>query len=171
MGMGKLLGSAAVLAAMAVTSTPAEAQRWRRHHHHDGTGNFILGALLGGVIVAAASSSNRRERERSEAYDEAPPADAPPATEPVPAVSSYADVTDADSAADACAAAAESAGTRYARIARVGSIGLVEPAGASWRVNGTIELRNDYRSRGADHGFTCFIAGAGMPTVKIEGYP
>lgn len=179
MGIGKLLGSAGTVLALVAMAAPAEAQRRGGRHHHRGDridgGDFLLGAILAGGLIAITSSANKRERERREAeearaYEEVnapPPAYTP---EPNGQPSGYADVTDADSAADACAQAAESTGLRFAKIARVGSISAIDPSGPNWFVRGTIELRNDYRSRWDARGFQCNIAGAGAPTVRIDGY-
>lgn len=173
MGISKLLGGAGVALALVAMAAPAEAQRWGgRHRHHDRIdgGDVLLGALLAGGIIAIASAADR-ERAPREAAEDAyaePPADAP--GEPNVQPTNYIDLADADSAADACAQAAESAALRHARIARVGSIDAIDPSGPNWLVRGTIELRNDYRSRGTEHGFRCNIAGAGVPTVRIDGY-
>lgn len=183
MGIGRLLGSGAAVLAVVAMATPAEAQRHRGRHHHRGDridgGDVLLGAILAGGLIAMASSANRRERERREvrqrrdiedraadtAYVESRATSGPDAQP-----TGYADVTDADSAGDACAAAAESSGMKFAKIARVGSIASIDPSGPNWLVRGTIELRNDYRSRWDARGFQCTIAGAGAPTVRIDGY-
>ena len=177
MGMGRMLGLGVAAITMVAVAMPAEAQRrgGRHHRHHDRVdgGDVLLGALLVGGIVAIASSSERRDRERrarEDDYDR----DAPPVVDPQPPFqgggNGYADITDADGAADACAAAAESTGMRFARIAHVGSIDAIDPSGPNWLVRGTIQLRNDYRSRGEERPFRCSIAGAEAPVVRIDGY-
>jgi hypothetical protein len=181
MGMGKWLGTGAAVLAVVAMATPAEAQRHRGRHHHRGDrvdgGDVLLGALLAGGLIALTSSANRRERERREAREAEERAAAEASyeeryvpSEPNAQPTGYADVTDADGAADACAAAAESNGLRFARIARIGSIASIDPSGPNWFVRGTIELRNDYRARWDSRGFQCNIAGAGAPTVRIDGY-
>ncbi len=178
--IGKWLGGTAAVLALVAVAAPAEAQRrGGRHRHHDriSTGDVFLGAILAGGLIALTSSANRRERERREAAErayaeryEAEPAPVETRAEAHAEPGGYADVTDADSAGDACAAAAESSGMKFAKIARIGSIASIDPSGPNWLVRGTIELRNDYRSRWDARGFQCTIAGAGAPTVRIDGY-
>ena len=165
-----MVGIAAVtLMAMA---TPAQAQRWgghHRHHDHGGSG-FILGALLGGALVAIAASDDHRQRERERIETVEEPADAPPPPETAPERTSFANITDPDRASDACAAAAQDAGQRYARLTSVGAIDGVDQAGETWMVRGTLLLRDDYRTRGTEHGFRCTIASGGEPDVRIDGF-
>lgn len=182
MRVGKMLASAVAAVTMVAVAAPADAQR-HRHRHHDRVdgGDVLLGAAIAGGLIALISSAERRKRERIEAerYYEAeryeaeaapPPAWVPNAGEaPAGEPGGYADIASADAAADACAAAALYEGQSLARLVSVGAVDSVDRAGTGWTVRGTLLLRDDYRSRGTERGFRCSIAGAGAPSVRIDG--
>ncbi len=191
MRVGRLVGAAVAAVTMIAVAAPAEAQRWGgRHRHHDRVdgGDVLLGAVLAGGLIALVSGANKADRERRDAdrYDVPPPprADAPPpewlpdSSEPAdyagPAEAGepagIADIANADDAADACAGAALAEGQSHARVTSIGAITSVDQAGTGWSVRGSLVLRDDYRTRGNERGFQCTIAGAGAPTVRIDGY-
>lgn len=178
--VGKVAAATAAVA-MTVSAVPAWAgPGWHGHgRHHDRIdgGDVLLGALLAGGIIAIASAASTPRAAPADPYRDAlPPPPAGPDGEDGGAPRYYdpygtrgdgaAGSIGESAAVDRCASVAEAEGSHLARIARVGAIDSVDASEDGYRVRGTIELRDDWRSAPAYRGFSCAVGGDG-PHVRF----
>lgn len=145
---------------LGTAASPAMADRGRHyrpyHHHHrggdsDGFGTFLgIAALIGAVAIVASSAEKNARAERDRAPDRSDWSDAE------------------DRAVDDCALAAREEAERQARHADIASIGEVRSAPDGWNVDGTVELRENYRDAAEVRRFSCDWRGGRVANVYLS---
>jgi len=158
--------------------------RHRRHHRGDGidTGDVIAGVAVVGVLAAILSAKSRDDRDRR-ARDQAPPSpsradNSEPGYTPDRSGDARADaggpagangiISGEAAAVDACAVAAEQEAARIGQNPSVRDIETVDGSGREWRIAGTVETRDGYRSTPATHRFDCSVRYGQIERVDVD---
>jgi len=158
--------------------------RHRRHHRGDGidTGDVIAGVAVVGVLAAILSAKSRDDRDRR-AHDQAPPSpsradNSEPGYTPDRSGDARADasgpagangiISGETAAVDACAVAAEQEAARIGQNPSVRDIETVDGSGREWRIAGTVETRDGYRSTPATHRFDCSVRYGQIERVDVD---
>jgi hypothetical protein len=131
-------------------------RRWRRHDNVDG-GDILAGiGILAGIaiIAGAASDADRSDRRRNDG-----PVYRNDAPERYDDRSSNSAGNDVGSAVSACSDAAERSAGNGARVREIGS---VTREGNGWRVDGSLDGRDNDR-------FTCTATNGRVDDVRING--